>query len=291
MRTMSGMQPPLAGKLVVGDDDLGQMNALQLAKRLSVVLTDRVNAGMLSAYNLVALGRHPHTNWTGMLSVKDHEVIRHAFETVAGADLADRYLDELSDGEVQRVMVARALAQDTEVMILDELTAFLDLPRRVEVMRLLRHLAHDTNRAILLSTHDLDLALRSADRIWLLPKEGSLRAGAPEDLVLSGAFEAAFAKEGVVFDREAGSFHMRALPHRTVHLKGEGLPAAWTSRALERCGYQVLREGAEAISRVEIIAPEPAPRWRLIHRNTTAEYESVYALLLALQDSAVGIHD
>ncbi|MEO0562833.1 MAG: ABC transporter ATP-binding protein, partial [Chloroflexota bacterium] len=185
MRTVAGMQPILAGRVTIGPDDLARLSPRERAARLSVVLTERPNLGLLNGYALVALGRHPYTDWTGRLSPHDEAVVRWAVEAVDATDLADRPMTKLSDGQRQKLMIARALAQESEVMLLDEPTAFLDLPRRAEVMGLLRNLAAQTGRAILLSTHDLDLALRTADKLWLM-SEGAVRVGTPEDLVLSG---------------------------------------------------------------------------------------------------------
>ena len=177
--------------------------------------------------------------------------MRAAIAAVGAQELADRQVGELSDGERQKIMIARALAQEPAVLLLDEPTAFLDLPRRVEIMQLLRRLARDQRRAILLSTHDLDLALRTADRIWLLPGDGSLQAGAPEDLVLSGAFAAAFRAEGVAFDPQTGAFRSSEHAQMRVSLSGEGLPAIWTRRALERAGFSVSGGETTAPIRVE----------------------------------------
>jgi iron complex transport system ATP-binding protein len=258
MRTIAGMQAPLAGTITIDGRPVSGMSAKDLARVVSVVLTDRVVVGVLSAYALVALGRHPHTNWIGDLTDSDHHAIREAMVVTGAAEFADRLVSELSDGERQRVMVARALAQDPRIMVLDEITAFLDLPRRVEIMTVLRRLAHESNRAMLLSTHDLDLALRAADRIWLLPKHGALSIGAPEDLVLSGAFERAFAGEGVQFDAELGSFRMRTAPRGEIRVRGSGLARVWTVRALERAGYRVVDAG----SSVCVVAENgAAPRW------------------------------
>ncbi|PMP84292.1 MAG: ABC transporter ATP-binding protein, partial [Roseiflexus castenholzii] len=201
LRTLVGMQPPLSGRVLLDGADIAALSPREIARRLSIVLTERIEVGQLTAYALVALGRHPHTDWTGRLTPHDEDVVRRALEAVDAVNLAARLVHELSDGERQRVMVARALAQEPLVMALDEPTAFLDLPRRVEMMRLLRRLAHEMNRAILLSTHDLDLALRTADTLWLLAPGGVIHVGAPEDLVLNGAFEATFANEGMTFDR------------------------------------------------------------------------------------------
>ncbi|MCZ2098142.1 MAG: ATP-binding cassette domain-containing protein [Anaerolineae bacterium] len=202
--------------------------------------------------------------------------MRGALEAVGAGALAERQVLELSDGERQKIMIARALAQEPAVMILDEPTAFLDLPRRVEVMQLLRRLAHENDRAILLSTHDLDLALRTADRIWLMTAEGELHVGAPEDLVLSGAFESAFRAEGVVFDAQTGAFRINGQPRGAIRVTGDGLPALWARRALERAGFAVTDDNAMAQVDAE------AGRWRLTRGGISAEYGSLYDLVEAV---------
>lgn len=276
MRTLAGMQPPLKGAITLLGDDLGKLTPRQLAQRLSIVLTERVDVGILSAYALVALGRHPYTGWLGTLTPEDEAIVQWAIQAVGAADLAGRNVSELSDGERQKIMIARALAQEPALMLLDEPTAFLDLPRRAEIMTMLRTLARETGRAILLSTHDLDLALRTADRIWLLPKGGSLQVGAPEDLVLSGAFEAAFRGEGVTFDAYTGSFRGSTQPAGTVDLHGEGLPALWTERALERAGFCVVCGGSESAVRVDILEKG---RWQVTRHGEIQLYDSVHALI------------
>ena len=255
MRTVAGMQPALAGRVLVDGDDIHSMPARERARRLSVVLTERVEAGLLTAYALVGLGRYPHINWSGKLSDHDHEVITKCIERVGAEHLAHRYVGDLSDGERQRVMMARALAQEPRLMVLDEITAFLDLPRRVDAMRLLRRVVRGTRRAVLLSTHDLELALRAADRVWLLPHGGPLATGAPEDLVLSGAFEAAFASEGVDFDRARGEFQVHRHFVGEVELVGDGLARYWTARTLEREGVHVW-EGDGRAPPIRVVVPD-----------------------------------
>ena len=151
---------------------------------------------------------------------------------------ANRKLIELSDGESQKVMLARALAQDTPVIILDEPTAHLDLPNRITLMHLLHQLAKTTGKGILLSTHDLDLALQTADEVWLLRNDGDFTKGAPEDIVLNGTFEAAFHKEGFAFDKNSGTFTIHKSNGKTIRVEGEGAPLFWTKRALLREGFR-----------------------------------------------------
>ena len=257
MRTLAGMQPPLAGHVRLGDSDLHKLPPAELAKRLAVVLTERVDVGNLSVYALVALGRHPYTDWRGHLSAQDQRIVEEALTQVRAIGLARRAVNELSDGERQRVMIARALAQlvgdggmggwgeGGKVLILDEPTAFLDLPRRVEMMQLLGMLARTSRRAVLLSTHDLDLALRVADRLWLLSATGDLVEGLPEELVLNGALAATFQSEGVEFDAELGSFKLHRHPCGPIlvnanHLPENDIVVRWTMRALERIGYEIV---------------------------------------------------
>jgi iron complex transport system ATP-binding protein len=274
------MQKPLNGAVELGGVNIHELPARELAKQLSVVLTERISVGAMTAYALVALGRYPHTNWAGTLDIKDHEVIQWALKTTGASEFANRNVGELSDGERQRVMVARALAQEPQLMILDEVTAFLDLPRRVEIMRMLRDLARDTKRAILLSTHDLDLALRSADVIWLLPKGGSMQVGAPEELVLNGVLAKAFASEGIEFDSQLGAFRIAPSNQRDIVVLGEGEAALWTKRALERQGFRVLpREtpGADSVS----VAPGGAG-WQLRTAQSKTHCASLSELLARL---------
>ena len=258
MRTLAGLQKPLAGAVCLKGRDLHDLTESERARRLGLVLTERVEVGNLSAYALVALGRYPYTGWAGRLSPTDEAVVRWAMDAVGAANLASRSVGELSDGERQKVMIARALAQEPAVLLLDEPTAFLDLPRRVEILQLLRRLASDRNRAVLLATHDLDLALRCADRLWLLPPDGPLQTGAPEDLVLSGAFQRTFAD--VEFDPVLGSFHLMREPDGEVGLVGDGLHARWTARALERAGFRV---ATDAPTCVELIHDDNGTAWQL----------------------------
>lgn len=278
MRTLAGMQPALGGSIHLMSEDLQTLKPGERAKYLSLVLTERIDVGILPAYALVALGRYPHTGWLGELSNEDEQVVRWAIQAVGASDLAGRPVHELSDGERQKVMIARALAQGSRVMLLDEPTAYLDLPRRAEILTMLRRLARESGRAILLSTHDLDLALRMADRIWLLPRGGPLHTGAPEDLVLSGAFEAAFRAEGVTFDAYSGSFRGHTPPAGTIDLRGDGLTALWTMRALERQGFCVVRGGDASPLRVEIAETEGKTRWQLSDGQAVHEFESLYDL-------------
>lgn len=281
IRTLTAMHPPLSGSVQLNGEDLHRLKPRELALRISVVLTDRPHTANLTGYALVALGRHPHTDWSGALTPADEAIVHEAVLAVGAADYAARLVAELSDGQRQKLMIARALAQQTPVMVLDEPTAFLDLPRRVETIRLLKTLTRETSRAILLSTHDLDLALRTADRIWLIAADGTLATGAPEDLVMNGAFQAAFAADGISFDALTGSFHVSAATRGTVRLNagGDALARVWTRRALERAGWHVS----------DTDAPDSAPTvtlsaggWGWQAGTQRGHCESLYVLISTL---------
>jgi len=283
LRTLAGMQPPLSGQALLNGRNVHKLNARELARQLSVVLTERIDVGILSVYALAALGRHPHTNWTGILSGHDEAVVRWALEAVGVAELARRNVGELSDGERQKALIARALAQEPALMLLDEPTAYLDWPRRVEITQMLRRLTRDTGRTVLLSTHDLDLALRNADRLWLMARQAPIQVGAPEDLALNGALAATFQAEGVVFDTRTGSFVSQTQPGRVIVLSGQDeIGRIWTQRALERAGLTV---GVTGEAEVQVAATSETGRfvWRLIQDGETRNYVSLYDLVADLR--------
>jgi iron complex transport system ATP-binding protein len=196
LRTLAGLQPPLGGEVWIDGQPLASLSANQLARKLAVVLTDRVDVGYMSAYALAALGRYPYTRWDGRLTPEDEAIVQEAMRLTHCESLAAHPVLELSDGERQRVMLARALAQQTPVVLLDEPTAFLDLPRRVELMHLLQRLARTTGKAFLLTTHDLELALRFADELWLMAADGTFTVSAPDGADAHAALLRAFAAEG-----------------------------------------------------------------------------------------------
>jgi iron complex transport system ATP-binding protein len=285
LRTLAGLQPPLAGIVRIDGDDVMALTPRERAKRLGVVLTEQVKVWGLSVLQLVSMGRQPHTGWSGTLAAADRLAVQQALAAAGALDLARRQVAELSDGERQRVMVARALAQEPRALILDEVTAFLDLPRRVDIMRMLRRLAHDRGHALLLSTHDLDLALRTADRIWLMSSDGGFHAGSPEDLVLSGALHAVFRHEGLHFDAADGAFRLHADVWGRVGLHGHGLAGQWTRRALERMGFEVTAVDVSAV-RVEVEVPsQGSPRWRLVGVGATTEHASIDELASAMRST------
>ncbi|HEV7378399.1 MAG TPA: ABC transporter ATP-binding protein [Dyadobacter sp.] len=263
MKTLSGLQPVLAGSVEINGIPLSDVDASALARQLSLVLTERIEVGNLSVQDVVGLGRIPYTGWLGKLSDTDRKQVEWALEATETTVFRLQKMNNLSDGERQKVMLARALAQDTDLILLDEPTAHLDLPSRVEIMQLLHNLTRQHQKAILLSTHELDLALQAADRLWLMKKNGSLLTGTPEDMVLDGSFEDAFAKPGFYFDKNTGGFNIyQNTPKAEVLLTGIPHLVFWTKRALQREGISVT-DNTQNRLQISVAENDNAPIWTL----------------------------
>ncbi|MFT3885559.1 MAG: ABC transporter ATP-binding protein [Flavobacteriales bacterium] len=205
LRTLAGLLPPLAGRVLMGSEEVHRLPMQQRGRRLAIVLTGRPQVGLLNVEGLVGLGRHPWTGRTGRLSPEDASAVQRALEHAGVSELRHRQVQALSDGEYQKVMIARALAQDAPVLLLDEPTAFLDLPNRARLTRMLRRIAHGTARAVVFSTHDLQLAVDLCDRIVLVRPDRTLWQGPPAEAIASGELERAFAGTGLLFDRAQGT--------------------------------------------------------------------------------------
>ena len=270
----------MADSVHLAGTDLRALSPVEVAQRLSLVLTATPPLDLMNGYALVALGRLPHTDWLGRLTEEDHTAVNTAIDAADAKELADRQVGELSDGQRQKLMVARALAQESEIMLLDEPTAYLDLPRRVETMQLLKRLAHATGRAILVSTHDLDLALRSCDHLWLL-SAGGIEIGAPEDLVLAGSLSATFARDGVSFDERSGAFVRKPTHGRSVCVPGDTTHAIWMRRALERAGYAPT--AARTPSQFAELKNGNGSAWQLRMRGNMSAHNSIQEVLDALE--------
>jgi len=282
LRTLTGLQPKLGGNLLLKGKPLEKYSNKALAQLVSVVLTAPVQVGNMKVRNLVGLGRFPFTGLFDSRSPEDDAAVQSALEMAGAGSLAERFVHELSDGERQRVMIARALAQEPLLLVLDEPTAFLDLPGRIATMQLMRELSHTHGKAVLASTHDLDQAMHLADKMWLMGKDGAILQGAPEDLVLTGAFGTTFAQPNLQFDFKTGSFEAEIKPEQRVVLQAEGLADIWTTRALRRAGFEVLVDGPSDLPRVEVVQQNARTTWKLIRNGVALEFDSIYALLLGL---------
>ena len=210
LRTLAAFQPPLSGEMLLDGQLLQEYTAQQLAMRIGVVLTERPSIKGMRVREMVAMGRSPYTGFWGGLKSEDEKAVDEAIAQVGIRNLERRQVDTLSDGERQKVMIAKALAQQTPIIFLDEPTAFLDFPSKVEMLLLLRRLAREMQKTVFLSTHDIELALQTADRLWLMGRDTEeLIIGTPRELAATGALPRFFSGPGIVFAAEALRFKIR----------------------------------------------------------------------------------
>lgn len=244
LRTLCGFQAPLDGDILINGHAVSEMTNADLSKLISVVLTDKINIQNITVEELVSYGRSPYTGYFGRLSDEDKILIHEAIESVGIIDKKDRLVQTLSDGERQKVMIAKALVQDTPIIFLDEPAAFLDLPSKVELMQLLHKLTTDTGKLILIVTHDLDLALQMADKIWLLGNDRPISIGVPEDLIIQEIFSGFFDREGLVFDKRSGLFKIKNKHKLKINVEGHGFIYTLLRRALSRNGIDLVRDSS-----------------------------------------------
>ncbi len=241
LRTLAGVQPPLAGEVMLSNQPLASYRATQLSRQIALVLTDKTVSGGLTVQQLVALGRHTYTRFFGTLSPHDHEVVAAALQDVGIAHKANHYLAQLSDGERQKAMIAKAIAQESPLIILDEPTAFLDVASRLDIFMLLRRLAAQHNKAVLLSTHDVEQAIQLSDKLLLLSPTEGLLTGATEDRVLDGSVARLFDTPTVAFHPQSGTFraHLQQ-PIYTLPIKADAELYLWSANALQRCQIEAI---------------------------------------------------
>ncbi|MCF6171239.1 MAG: ABC transporter ATP-binding protein [Bacteroidales bacterium] len=209
LRTLLGFQRPLNGEVFYSGCSLKELSVKEMAMEISVVLTDRIDDSFLTVYEVAATGRYPYGSLSGRLGINDRKIISGAIQQVGIEHISRQLFSTLSDGEKQKTMIARAIAQDTPLIFLDEPAAFIDSPNKVIIMELLKKLAHEHHKGILLTTHDMEPALRFADKLWLLGTSGEFEEGPPETLVEQGSINRLFDTDVVVFNSTARRFEKR----------------------------------------------------------------------------------
>ena len=202
LRTLSAFQPKIKGNVFIEGREISDYSDKELSKLIGVVLTEKPDVRNMRVRELVSLGRSPYTGFWGTYSKEDLRIVDEAISLVGIDSLSGRMVHTLSDGERQKVMIAKALAQQTPVIYLDEPTAFLDYPSKVEVLQLLRRISKEAEKTIFLSTHDVELALQLADTVWLMTREGGMTIGTPLQLAHEGALGRFIEREGITFDPE-----------------------------------------------------------------------------------------
>ncbi len=277
LRTIAGFQPPLAGDALVKGQRVDEYRESELALTMSFVSTENIRVPNLTVFDLVSLGRYPYTNWFGKLLDEDRHIVEEAIHAVGLQGYENRAINFISDGERQKAMIARTLAQDTDLIVLDEPTAFLDLSNKYEIVHILHQLVRLKGKTVLFSTHDLTTAIAESDRIWLM-LDRSVEQGAPEDLILNGSFSSLFKNDQLYFDPEKGVFRIRKQVTRKASVTGNGIALEWTIKAVERIGYEVidLLNDSNSVDTVRIHVNYP--EWEVGYRDEKVIFNSLLPL-------------
>lgn len=252
LRTIAALQRPLSGAISIAGSRIDSYRAAELARLVGVVLSEPIAVGALTGRQLVSLGRYAHTGWDGRLDAADLEAVERALDAAGAMHLAERDCREISDGERQKLNLARVLAQEPALIILDEPTVFLDVTAREELMQLLHRLTREQDIAVIASSHDLDLALRHADGVWLIDRAGAMAKGVPEDLMLAGTI-------GRVFDNPLSTAAGVPDMQPTAVVRGPRAFVPLGEAVLLRTGYRIVHAGSAASITIEI--GEDGERW------------------------------
>jgi iron complex transport system ATP-binding protein len=275
LRSLLGLLPLLEGRCLLEGKPVASIDPRSRARILSYVSPGLRDPVSMKVRELVSLGRIPHSGWLGKLRPSDHALVGEVLRENHLEGLSQRPVDELSDGERQRVMIARAAAQDTPVMVLDEPGAYLDIPHKFELLRMLA-MYRDRGKTVIFSTHDLALALDHADKFWVIT-QGVIYEGAPEDLGILGLFDSLFLDSGLKYDLERGRFQGSKEYRGSIHLEGpEGSVKAWTLHALDRLGFSEQEKGPD--HKVKVDLNEGIPSWYLYEKEDRVKFNTLYDL-------------
>jgi iron complex transport system ATP-binding protein len=284
IKTLSGLIPSVSGKILVSGKSLYEYSSSELSKEISLVLTEKIQDDHLTAGEILVMGRHPYTSWLGTLSDHDWKIIDQMAEKISVSQFMEREFCTLSDGEKQRVMIARALIQEASIILLDEPASFLDLSSRIEIMELLREIAVEEHKTILVSSHDIELAIQYADRLIIITEDEKIFDGFTEDLIAAGVFENIFQKK-LSFDISTGKFRIKnKKDQRRVNLEGHGIGINLISHALRRNGFEI---SPEAALKIMVEQPENYLLNPLIHvyaENKLLSFLSVKELISYLKN-------
>lgn len=239
LRTLSGLLAPVDGTVYVEGQDIRSIKKKDIAQKMSLVLTDQVKPTLMTVYSLVSMGRAPYTNFLGRLSEEDHAIIASAMKTVGVEHLANRYYTELSDGEKQKVMIARALVQEPELIVLDEPTSHLDIRHKVEVVRILQLLANEKGITCILSLHDIDLAIKGCQTVLLVSGGKIAAMGMPEEIIRDGMLQSLYGIHGAVYNELLGAVELRGGERNDVFIAAGCGTGIKLYRALARRGLGI----------------------------------------------------
>lgn len=277
LRTIARLQPSISGDVIIKGRPYKEVERSEFSKTLSFIPAEPIHAANMSVLEFVTIARYPYKGWFGSISNEDRDIVHHAIDSVNLINFSQRELDSLSDGERQRAMIAFAIAQDSDIVLMDEPTAFIDLPSKYEIVKLLKELTRK-GKTVIFSTHDLHTAIREVDTIWLMLDDG-LTCGAPEDLALNNTLNRLFENTEVYLDFSTGTFLHKTLSNWTIGLTADSdNHYIWTKRALERIGYSVISEGNSINDQVKCYSKDNCLYWEVSNGSSTVEFKNINQL-------------
>ncbi len=277
LRSFARTQPCISGDVKIMGTSFTKIERVEYSRLLSFIPAEPIHAANMTVYDFVSLARYPYNGWFGGIGHSDKEIIHLALEHVNMLSFSNRELDTLSDGERQKAMIAFAFAQDSEIILMDEPTAFIDLPAKYEIVRLLKELTL-AGKTVIFSTHDLHTAIREVDTIWLMLNDGMLIAS-PEDLALNGSLNRLFDGTDIYLDLASGGFLSKRVLIKEVNLIADNeIYYTWTKRALERLGFLVITEVNDSILNIKCAYKDSSYFWELKNSTTTLCFDSISKL-------------
>ena len=274
LRSISRHQPSLSGDVKISEVPFMSIERSELAKMVSYIPAEPIHAANMTVFEFVSLARYPYNGWFGAIGRYDKELIHSALESVSMTSFRNREIDYLSDGERQRAMIAFAVAQDCDIVLMDEPTAFIDLPSKFEIVHLLKELTLK-GKTVIFSTHDLHTAIREVDTIWLMLNDG-FKVGSPEDLALNNSLNRLFDRTDIYLDLKSGDFLSRKESNRSINLISENeIYYTWTKHALERLGFSIVIGEDCSIPIVECIEQDNCWAWILTSNGKTIKFDSI----------------
>lgn len=274
IRTLGGLQQALSGQVFWKGKDIVQFGKAELAKEMSMVLTDRSPHAGLRVREVLELGRYPYSGFWGKLLKEDYQKIEEAVALSRTAYLQEAYLHELSDGQYQKVMIARALVQDGELIILDEPTAHLDLPNKLDILMLLFQLSRETGKSLLISSHEISLLLDFADHVWLCTCGQLAEQGRPEELGMRGVFDTFVDQERFQWEAATGRVLWKGGNGPNIHLSGTGQNLLWTEKRLRKMGFNLVSGDKESNTHVQV----KDKTWEYVEAKETKIFDSLEGL-------------
>jgi len=283
LRTIANLQHILSGKILINETDISKLSRNEIAKKISYVSTDIISFAKIDVFTLISQGRFPYTNWFGKLNTIDTEIVEDAIKLLNLERHKNKYINEISDGERQRVLIARALVQDTDIIILDEPTAFLDLSNKYQITSILKDLTRKKNKTIIFSSHDFNIVLKEADKIWLFNNKNII-SGAPEDLIINNSFNTLFNNSDLEFSIEKGDFISKTSATKEIAIIGEGNHKTLTKRALERMSFKVIKNNSSDLI-LKVDTANNSPFWQLnYNKHKPKTFDSIYSLSIFLRN-------